>query len=438
VQYFQQPARKEPPLTSVAQTAWKGKKKKVLREARIVAAEEYGGLQVDVKAELIRQLVPLGLMHVRELLQDEVTRLAGERYSRSGRQANLVRHGSNPGSVKLAGQRHAIYVPRVRDREANVEIPLETLEAVRGTGAVDEKLLLRVLRGMSCRDYEACAESVPGAIGLSASTVSRQFIDASAEKLRELHGRDLSGFDFVALFLDGKMFADDVMVTALGVTVNGRKIILGFVQAGTENESILTNFLRELVDRGLRSDAGLLVVMDGGKGLRAAVKRVFKKKAAVQRCQWHKRENVVSYLPKAEQPSWRRRLQRAYARPTYAEAKAALLRIRDELREVNLDAAKSLEEGFEETLTLHRLGLYAVLGRSLKTTNCLESVFGQVEDRCGKVSHWKNSSQKQRWLASSLLDIEPRLRRIQGYKHIWRLREALQREAGAIQQEKVA
>ncbi len=425
-------------MTSLAQSASKGKKKKVLREARIVAADEYDGLAADVKAELIRQLVPLGLMHVCELLQDEVTRLAGGRYSRTGGQENLVRHGTNPGSVRLAGQRHAIRVPRVRDRDANVEVALETLEAVRGTGTVDEKLLLRVLRGMSCRDYEACAETVPGAIGLSPSTVSRQFIDASAEKLRELQERDLSGFDFVALFLDGKTFADDGMVTALGVTIDGRKIILGFVQAGSENESVLTNFLRELVDRGLCADAGLLVVLDGGKGLRAAVKRAFKNKAAVQRCQWHKRENVVSYLPKAEQAAWRRRLQRAYARPTYAEAKAALLRIRDELREVNLDAARSLEEGFEETLTLHRLGLYAILGRSLKTTNCLESVFGQVENRCGKVSYWKNSSQKQRWLASSLLDIEPRLRTIQGYKHLGQLREALQRETGAVQPEKVA
>jgi putative transposase len=436
--YFQQPARKEPPMTSVAQTAGKGKKKKVLREARIVDADDYDGLRPDGKAELIRQLVPLGLMHVSQMLQEEVTQLAGERYSRTGGQENLVRHGTNPGSVKLAGQRHAIRVPRVRDGQANVEIALEALEAVRGTGSVDEKLLVRVLRGMSCRDYEACAEAVPGAIGLSASTVSRQFIDASAEKLRELRERDLSGFDFVALFLDGKTFAEDVMVTALGVTIDGRKVILGFVQAGTENESVLTNFLRELVDRGLCADSGLLAVLDGGKGLRAAVKKAFRKKAMVQRCQWHKRENVVSYLPKAEQPAWRRRLQRAYARPTYAEAKAALLRIRDELREVNLDAARSLEEGFEETLTLHRLGLYAVVGRSLKTTNCLESVFGQVEDRCGKVSHWKNSSQKQRWLASSLLDIEPRLRRIQGYKHLGQLREALRREAGTVQQEKVA
>ena len=424
-------------MASVAHNAPKGKKKKVLRQAEIVSADEYDGLELDARAELIRQLVPLGLMHVCELLQHEVTALAGERYSRTGGQEKIVRHGTNPGSVRLAGQRHAIRVPRVRDRQANVEIPLRALDAVQGPGDVNEALLLRVLRGVSCRDYELCAEAVPGAIGLSPSTVSRQFIEASAEKLKELQERDLSDFDFVTLFLDGKAFADDVMVAALGVTMDGTKVILGFVQAGTENEPALTSFLNELVDRGLSADGGLLVVLDGGKGLRAAVKKAFGKKAAVQRCQWHKRENVVSYLSKARQVAWRRRLQKAYSRPTYAEAKAALLRLRDELNDVNLDAARSLEEGLEETLTLHRLGVFGVLGRSLKTTNCIESIFGQVENCCGKVSNWKNSSQKQRWLATSLLDVEPRLRKIQGYRHLGQLREALQ-QGGLVQHEEVA
>jgi len=424
-------------MASLSQNAPKGKKKKVLREAQIVSAGEYDGLELNARAELIRQLVPLGLMHVCELLQNEVAALAGERYSRSGGQDGLVRHGTNPGSVRLAGQRHAIRVPRVRDRQANIEIPLRALDAVQDSGDVNDTLLLRVLRGVSCRDYEACAQAVPGAIGLSPSTVSRQFIEASSEKLKELQERDLSGFDFVTLFLDGKAFADDVMVAALGVALDGTKVILGFVQAGTENEPVLTGFLNELVDRGLTADAGLLVVLDGGKGLRAAVKKAFGKKAAVQRCQWHKRENVVSYLPKARQVAWRRRLQKAYSRPTYSEAKAALLRLHDELNDANLDAARSLEEGMEETLTLHRLGVFGVLGRSLKTTNCIESIFGQVEHCCGKVSNWKNSSQKQRWLATSLLDIEPRLRKIQGYKHLGQLREALQQQGG-VQHEEVA
>jgi len=202
------------------------------------------------------------------------------------------------------------------------------------------------------------------------------------------------------------------------------------VQASTENAEVLTAFLRELLDRGLNINRGLLVVIDGSKGLRAAVRRAFGKKALVHRCQWHKRENVVEHLSKSEQAWWRRRLQRAYERPTYGEAKAALKEIRRDLAERNLSAVKSLDEGFEETLTLHRLGVFPLVGISLKTTNSLESIFSQVESRTGRVCHWRNSSQKHRWLAAALLDIEPRLRRIRGYQHLPRLREALQRELG--------
>ena len=425
-------------MASVAQLLKKGKKNKRLEQIEIVNARDFRNLEASVRVELINKLIPLGLMHVEELLQDEVTQLAGERYSREDGKPGIVRYGSNPGSVKLAGQRLRIFLPRVRDLDRDTEVPLQSLYNLRQGGDTDEVLLRRLLYGLSCRNYEAASEAVAGAIGLSASTVSRNFIKASAQKLRELRERDLSGHDIVALFIDGKTFAEDTMVVALGITMDGQKIILGLVQAGTENQAVVTSFLRELVDRGLAPNAGLLVIIDGGKGLRAAVKKVFRKKAAVQRCQWHKRENVVSYLPKSQQASWRKRLQRAYNRPTYAEAKAALLEIRDELAEVNLDAVKSLEEGFEETLTLHRLGLYPLLGQSLKTTNCAESIFSAVDRQCGKVSNWKNSSQKQRWLASSLLDIEPRLRRIKGYKNLAQLREALQRELGLLEQQESA
>ena len=164
------------------------------------------------------------------------------------------------------------------------------------------------------------------------------------------------------------------------------------------------------------------------KGLRSAVKKVFRDRALVHRCQWHKRENVVSYLPKSEQGDWRRRLQRAYNRPTYPEALAALEQLHGELDDRNQSAAGSLAEGLDETLTLHRLSVYAVLGRSFKTTNCLESVNALVEERCAKVDQWKNSSQRQRWLATALVDIEPRLRKVVGYRHLPKLREALQRE----------
>jgi putative transposase len=307
-------------------------------------------------------------------------------------------------------------------------VRLPAYDALQRGGELNETLFRRVLYGISCRDYEGAAEAVPGAIGLSSSTVSRQFVEASRQRVQELAARDLSTLDLVALFVDGKTFADDEMVIALGVTLEGQKVMLGFVQTSTENATAIGQFFGELKSRGLEFSSGALVVIDGGKGLHAAVKAAFRGQALVQRCQWHKRENVVSYLPRSDQAAWRRRLQRAYQRPTYAEAKQALMGLLAELEKTNQSAAASLREGLEETLTLHRLGLFAVLGLSFKTTNCIESVNAMAEQRCGKVKSWKTSDQKQRWLASALLDIEPRLRRVRGHRNLPRLRAALMRE----------
>jgi len=293
---------------------------------------------------------------------------------------------------------------------------------------VDEGLYRKVLLGISCRDYEAAVEAVPGAIGLSKSTVSREFKKATASQLKAFQERDLSQYDVVAVFLDGKSFAEDQMILALGSLLNGDKVFLGFVQTDTENARAIRIFLRGLVDRGLDLSAGALIVIDGSKGLKAGAEAAFRGQVLIQRCQWHKRENIVSYLPRKEQKYWRGRLQRAYERPTYEEAKRDLNAIRSELEELNQSAVASLDEGLEETLTLHRLGVFALVGRSLKTTNILESVNAQAEQRCGRVDHWRNSNQKQRWLAAVLLDIEPRLRKLSGYRHLPLLRSAIQQE----------
>jgi len=215
------------------------------------------------------------------------------------------------------------------------------------------------------------------------------------------------------------------MVIALGVTLQGRKVILGFVQTASENERVISQFLRELLGCGLKTGAGLLCVLDGAKGMRKAVLSVLGTGVMIQRCQWHKREIVVEHLLKAQQVVYRQKLQRGYEQPEYAQAKAALLRIRQELRTINESAVRSLDDGLEETLTLHRLGVFPSLGTSLKTTNCLESLLAQVGQRTDKVDRWQNSNQKQRWVASALLEIEPRLRRIRGYRYLPQLRAAL-------------
>jgi transposase-like protein len=243
-----------------------------------------------------------------------------------------------------------------------------------------------------------------------------------------LTGRRLEAYDLVALLLDGKTFAEDEMVAAVGVTITGEKVLLGFVQTATEHRKVCAAFLRELGERGLRVELGLLVVTDGAKGLHAAVREVFGAAALRQRCQWHTRENVLAYLPDRHRAAFRRRLQAAYEQPTYEAATRALGKIRAERILLNASAAASLDEGLEETLTLHRLGVFCELGTSLKTTNALESIHARVESRLANVDHWRNSEQKQRWLATALLDLEPRLRRIKNFRALPLLREALRRQ----------
>lgn len=382
--------------------------------------------QIDARAELIQALIPIGLEAVNELLQQEVVSLVGARYSRGGGEGDCARWGRQQGSIYLGDHKVTVTVPRVRNLRRGQEVPLASYQALGHPRRAEEAALRKVLKGLSCRDYEACVEPAAGTFGLAASSLSRRFKRASAKKLAEMTERDLSGYDLVALFLDGKTFGEDQMVIGLGVTLEGEKVVLGFVQTATENERTCSAFLRGLVDRGLKIEAGLLCVIDGAKGLRKAVDKVIGDKAAVQRCQWHKRENVVGYLPTSKQATYRQKLQRAYDRPTYAKAKSALSRIRSELILLNASAVGSLDEGFEETLTLHRLGLFQELGRSFKTTNCIENLNSLVAQRTDKVDYWKNADQKHRWLATALLDIEPRLRKVCGCRQLVRLRTALQ------------
>ena len=374
---------------------------------------------------MIQALIPLGLKAVEQALQQEVTALAGPRYSHADAHPERVRWGAQPGSIFLADQKLPIQVPRVRDRAAGHDLPLTTYEHFQTPRALDVGLFRRVLGGLSCREYEAAAEIVPEAFGLKKSSVSGRFIRASARALRHLLERRLDDREWLVLVLDGKRFAADGIVIALGVTRTGEKRILGMVQTATENKRVCAAFLRELIERGFTTPKGLLVILDGAKGLRAAVRDAFGDEVPVQRCQWHKRENVVSYLTKSEQVVWRRKLQAAYAHGTYADAKRALHRVVVDLRVVNESAARSLEEGLDETLTLHRLNVFTELGTSFKTTNLLESVMARVEAKTERVDRWRTSDQKLRWCAAALLAVEKQFRRVKGYTHLPLLERAL-------------
>ena len=383
---------------------------------------------LDTRIELIQALIPLGLEAVAEELKKEVTRLTGEKNSRKGAKNPNRRWGSQQGSVYLSDQKVPIQVSRVRDVEENEEVSLDVYHQFQRPRGMDEGLLLRMLKGISTRSYEACAETIPEAFGLSSSTVSSRFIKASAEKLRQFQERSLADYDLVALFIDGKTFKDQEMIIALGVTMDGHKIPLGFIQAATENERVCRQFIDSLIHRGLQYQQGLLCLIDGSKGLYSAITKALDGYVAIQRCQWHKRENVISYLPKGEQEEVKKALQDAYDLETYPEAKATLNALKPSLALMNESALKSLEEGLEETLTLHRLGLIPQLKLSFRTTNCIESPNSMVAQLTKNVKRWKNSNQRYRWLGTALLDIEPRLRRIKGFRFLPMLRLALRKD----------
>ena len=394
------------------------------KKERLVAYEEMKSLnESSTRIELIQMLIPVGLQAIEEELQSEVSKLAGARYTRT--HPDLKRWGCNEGSVFLGDQKVPIAVPRVRDILQGKEVPLSSYRGFQSPRSIDEVVFKRLINGISTRKYEKAALEVPATFGIKKSGISRKFIRASARKLKECLERDLSGYDIVSIFIDGKGFAENEIIIALGITLTGEKVVLGFIESSTENARVCRDFMNELINRGLNTDNEILFVIDGAKGIYKGIKTALSEKAVIQRCQWHKRENILKYLDKKHQSNFRRKLQSAYEQPTYEAAKKKLNLIKRELAILNQSAVRSLEEGMEETLTLHRLGMFPKLSISFKTTNCIETIMRQVGIYTDRVSYWKNSDQRQRWVGTALQEIEPKLRTVRGYRHLRELREAM-------------
>ena len=407
-------------------TVYKGTKRINGRAKQVIDEMESQVLAREGRLAMIQALIPLGLKAVEEELLWEVTGLVGgAHYERTDR--TLKRWGQNPGAVFVGDQKVKINVPRVRDVKRNREVPLKSYERLQNPAHVDEMALHRVINGISQGKYERAAEHIPETFGISKSSVSKKFIRASGRKLDEFMNRDLSGYDIVAIFIDGKCFAENEMVIALGVTIDGDKVLLGYVETSTENHTVCRDFLNGLKDRGLNLEHEILFIIDGGKGIYKGIIEVMGERSVIGRCQWHKRENILDYLAKERRDTFRGKLQAAYEEPNYEQAKKKLLAIKSELKLINQSAVNSLDEGFEETLTLQRLGLFDKLGKSFKTTNCIENVNKQLELYTGRVNYWQNSNQRRRWVATALLEIEPRLNRVMGHEHLKELRVTMKK-----------
>lgn len=401
--------------------------KRAKRQRRVLNEACQPETTFELKMAAIQMLIPLGLAKVQEELIAEAQRLSGPRYARG---KALSSWGKNPGSVYLGDQKVSVEVPRVRNRQTNHEVSLESYERLQDPGIFNGVAFARVINGLSQGKYARAALSVPETFGISKSSLSKSFIRATAVKLRTLMERDLSSHDIVAIFMDGKFFAGSDMIIAVGVTLTGEKVILGFVEASTENHVVCREFLNRLIDRGLCVDQEILFIIDGGKGLRKGILEVFEKRALIQRCQWHKRENVLKYVCEKTKTTYRPKLQAAYEQPTYAKAKSRLLAIQRDLGRLTICAARSLEEGLEETLTLHRLGMFVKLGVHFKTTNCVETVNKALQLYTGRVSRWHHSDHRQRWVAAALLEIEPTMRKIKAFEYLPQLREAMRQMTG--------
>jgi transposase-like protein len=336
------------------------------------------------------------------------------------------KHGRQPGFVHWNGRKVAFPNMRVRSFGGE-EVKLQSYGKFQEDGTNGRLALRDMMRGVSTRDYGEGVEGFLRGYGTARSSVSRGFIRASEAKLKELLERDLSKLDLVALFMDGVGFQGQLQVVAMGVDAEGSKHALGLWQGATENQVVCQALLDDLIRRGLDPEKRYLFVIDGGKGIRAAIQRTFGKRGEVQRCQEHKKRNVAEHLPKHLQAEFRRKMKAAYGMTDYAQAKTALESCVRELERINPSAAASLREGMEETLTLHRLGVPALLRVSLSTTNPMESPFATVRERTWRVRRWRGADQVQRWAAAALLRAEKAWRRLRGSAQMNVLVEALRR-----------
>jgi putative transposase len=357
-----------------------------------------------------------GLKIIRAVIEDEVTRRVGPRYRPTSEQSCL-RWGQQAGYVVFAGQKVPVDRPRVRTREGE-EVELESYARLQHDGRRQRAVREGIVAGLTSRNYQRAVHSVLDGYGIEKSSVSREFVQASAAQLKKLCEKNLAELDLVAILIDGIHLGKQVLAVALGIETSGKKHVLGLWQGATENTVVVKDLLEDLVTRGLDAERRYLFVIDGAKALRAAIERVFGERAEVQRCQLHKRRNVAEYLPKNAQGDYDRRIRNAYAMTNYAEAKTELQKIFRQLERVNPSAARSLEEGLEETLTVHRLGVAELLRRSLTNTNPIESCLSTVERVARNVKRWHAGDQALRWTATGLLEAEKKFRKVKGFREL--------------------
>jgi putative transposase len=387
-----------------------------------------GEIAEDMREGLLALAVGAGLQVLGSLMEADVAAVCGPR-GKHDPERTAVRHGTERGSVTLGGRRTSVQRPRMRGTGGEVAVPSYELfnrSEILGRMAMD-----KMLGGLSSRRYtvglEPVGENVErAASATSKSAVSRRFVAMTETALAELLAAPLGQLDLVALMIDGVHFGEHLCVVALGVGIDGTKHPLGLVEGSTENTTVVTELLTDLRERGLDTTRPILVGIDGGKALHAGIVAVFDH-PVIQRCQAHKCRNVADKLPDDLAKTVTKKMRAAYQAPSAIIAEAQLEALARELEHTHPGAAGSLREGLAETLTVLRLGVPPTLARTLRSTNCIESMISICRNHSTNVKNWQSGDMALRWCAAGLVEAGKQFRRVNGHMHLPTLRAALER-----------
>ncbi len=382
-------------------------------------------LLVDTRTELFELALRSGLKVFTTMLEEDRTAICGPRYAHQPDQP-ASRAGATPSEVVLGGRKVAIQRPRVRTADGEVALP--TFQTMAGTDPLDRRVVEQMLVGVATRQYARSLEPIGADIesrGTSKSAVSRRFVAKTRAQLETWQAAPLDGLDLVGLLLDGIHVGEHCLIVALGLAADGGKHALGIWEGSTENAAVCQSLLSNLQSRGLRTDRSLLVILDGSKALRKAVRDTFGEGALVQRCQIHKLRNVLDHLPERQRPWVKAILQRAYRSTDTTTAKRLLQDLARRLETDHPSAAESVREGLDETLTILALGLSERLRHSLATTNAVESLISRTRHVKRNVKRWRGGQMVLRWVAAGVLEAVKGFRRLKGHKDMPTLIAAL-------------
>ncbi|HZX98892.1 MAG TPA: IS256 family transposase [Dermatophilaceae bacterium] len=382
----------------------------------------------DMREGLLALAVGAGLQVMASLMEADVAAVCGPR-GRHDPERTAVRHGTERGSVTLGGRRTSVQRPRMRGTGG--EVPVPSYELFNSSEILGRMAMTKMLGGLSSRRYRVGLEPVGenverAASATSKSAVSRRFVAMTETALAELLAAPLGELDLVALMIDGVHFGAHLCVVALGIGIDGTKHPLGLVEGSTENTTVVTELLADLRERGLDTTCPILVGIDGGKALHAGIMAVFDH-PVIQRCQMHKLRNVADKLPDDLARTVTKKMRAAYQAPSAVIAEAQLEALARELEHTHPGAAGSLREGLAETLTVLRLGVPPTLARTLRSTNCVESMISICRNHSTNVKNWQSGDMALRWCAAGLVEAGKQFRRVNGHMHLPTLRTALER-----------